>query len=904
MSIKIGAEALAILRARLDGPINDGPAGFGLANGGEGPPGGGPGLWDETAAEEATANSTEAGGLGNPQTYCIAEGLSRAALHEAPFIVLESEPDAAVHGAYREAYCRASADVTMRGGTTSGVVYPLALCEIARGFRLRNIGGASAGALAAAAAAAAEMGRSEAETGALPEELADNPDPGHVRPGFAGLSDVMRWLAEIPSPAGNGQPPPESSSSVGRPEYRLAQLFVPSPGSRAVFRLLTAAQRRHLKRLPFFLLGALGKLAFTLNLIALPVAAAFLLAILADLPVWSGWNVPLAGVALLAATLIVFGGGLVVASLSACLSRRRAWDRLPAYRRRAPRPSFLSIVGLGFAGVGFLVVGGGLLGRILVAVEALAAPLFPVLGCLVLVQVVVLGCSVATLLRGIKAKARFGLVSGSSSLADPAQNFGRFARFLDRLCGLPRRTVDRALVTWLSETLSELAGLASGTVLRFGHLWVGASYETGSLAGDVADSAVRDPRRRRVNLELITTELVRGVPYRFPLDPRSQLRSRAGINVPLLYFDPAELTTPGREVLPCAVVEAMKLGSQGELAYDVATGKRTRKLWPLPSGGDLPVVCAARMSLSLPGVFEAVPLYRRIDQVVVRDELGRPGDPPCKFPPDELNDGFWVEQLWFSDGGITSNFPVHFFDSVLPLWPTFGINLGSHPPGFEDQDLWLPQDWDGGSGASQTIGGLAEFATAIVATARGWHDTATTLMPAFRGRVATVRQRPTEGGTNFYMKPGTIASMALRGALAGSRLRRRFDPDADPRYWWLRHQWIRTRIAVNSLDDLRRSVAMASSDAFLGAILTPGGGGPEQLNALIQAATPGPDGDIAMPGDPGLPYRWFDGPEDEQELFWAGISQIAGIGATDALTTVEDESGLLPAPHLRQVPPT
>src|SRR3954462_6476208 len=48
------------------------------------------------------------------------------------------------------------------------------------------------------------------------------------------------------------------------------------------------------------------------------------------------------------------------------------------------------------------------------------------------------------------------------------------------------------------------------------------SYEAGSLANDAPDSAVRDPRRRRVNLELITTELVRGVPYRFPLDPRSQ----------------------------------------------------------------------------------------------------------------------------------------------------------------------------------------------------------------------------------------------------------------------------------------------------------------------------------------------------------------------------------------------
>ena len=47
------------------------------------------------------------------------------------------------------AYLRSSIDVTMKGGVTSGVIYPLALCELAREFRLRNVGGASAGAIAA-----------------------------------------------------------------------------------------------------------------------------------------------------------------------------------------------------------------------------------------------------------------------------------------------------------------------------------------------------------------------------------------------------------------------------------------------------------------------------------------------------------------------------------------------------------------------------------------------------------------------------------------------------------------------------------------------------------------------------------------------------------------------------------
>jgi hypothetical protein len=43
-------------------------------------------------------------------------------------------------------YC----DMVMKGGITSGVVYPTAICELATQYQFRNIGGASAGAIAAA----------------------------------------------------------------------------------------------------------------------------------------------------------------------------------------------------------------------------------------------------------------------------------------------------------------------------------------------------------------------------------------------------------------------------------------------------------------------------------------------------------------------------------------------------------------------------------------------------------------------------------------------------------------------------------------------------------------------------------------------------------------------------------
>ncbi|HEX8153001.1 MAG TPA: hypothetical protein VF698_07755, partial [Thermoanaerobaculia bacterium] len=69
-----------------------------------------------------------------------------------------SMTDGAAGGGYMSA--QRKCDMVMKGGITSGVVYPRAVCELAREFRLVNIGGASAGAIAAAVAAAAELARS------------------------------------------------------------------------------------------------------------------------------------------------------------------------------------------------------------------------------------------------------------------------------------------------------------------------------------------------------------------------------------------------------------------------------------------------------------------------------------------------------------------------------------------------------------------------------------------------------------------------------------------------------------------------------------------------------------------------------------------------------------------------
>lgn len=108
-------------------------------------------------------------------------------------------------------------DVVMKGGITSGVTYPKAVCEIASAYELRNIGGTSAGALAAAAAAAAEVGRDIQGAG------------------FARLATLPGRLSAIPK---------SQSKSV------LFNLFRPSGPTRPLFRILAAFQKGKVPRRP------------------------------------------------------------------------------------------------------------------------------------------------------------------------------------------------------------------------------------------------------------------------------------------------------------------------------------------------------------------------------------------------------------------------------------------------------------------------------------------------------------------------------------------------------------------------------------------------------------------------------------------------------------------------------
>ena len=113
------------------------------------------------------------------------------------------DPDIGEHDANGQTASEATpadaCDIVMKGGITSGVVYPLALVELSKKFRFSNIGGTSAGAIAAAIAAAAEFGRG-------------TPKAGFTR------------LREVPNEIGP----------------RLLSLFQPSPPLRPIFNIFLA----------------------------------------------------------------------------------------------------------------------------------------------------------------------------------------------------------------------------------------------------------------------------------------------------------------------------------------------------------------------------------------------------------------------------------------------------------------------------------------------------------------------------------------------------------------------------------------------------------------------------------------------------------------------------------------
>jgi predicted acylesterase/phospholipase RssA len=165
-------------------------------------------------------------------------------------------------------------DLVMKGGITSGVVYPLAILELSKDYRFKNIGGTSAGAIAAAVTAAAEYRR---------------------RHGSMSGFDNLRSL------------PTELGESVGS-KSRLLSLFEPSVSTARLFNaLLSTLNRGSTGRR--WLWGFIGFLKAYWASALLGLAGALLLLWVASFVV--GPPAPL-GAVLLAILFVIGGVGLGV----------------------------------------------------------------------------------------------------------------------------------------------------------------------------------------------------------------------------------------------------------------------------------------------------------------------------------------------------------------------------------------------------------------------------------------------------------------------------------------------------------------------------------------------------------------------------------------------------------------
>jgi predicted acylesterase/phospholipase RssA len=375
--------------------------------------------------------------------------------------------------------------------------------------------------------------------------------------------------------------------------------------------------------------------------------------------------------------------------------------------------------------------------------------------------------------------------------------------------GFNTSTIDGvpALTIWLTGLLNGLAGMEEhGRPLTFGDLW-GLDPAMRESAPDQweADAARRtaDAGQREINLQMMTTCITQARPYKFPFETR------------IFYFHPEEF----RDFFPKEVVDWMVAHPRQTEARDKRADALAQAAGclPLPAPADLPVVVATRMSLSVPPLISAVPLYA-ID---------------FSLPEDQQR----AERCWFTDGGVTSNFPVHFFDSPLPRWPTFGINLRPLRPDRtlrpdESQNVYLAQSnsdgalhswirFEGGSmgkdrtpaGSTPPPGSLGGFFSAILYTMQNWTDTLQIAQPGYRDRVAHVSLAGHEGGMNLQMEPDVIRRLTNRGRAAGEKLRQRFaspEGDGSP-LTWDNHRWLRYRRIMSSLDsfvsDFRRGYA-------------------------------------------------------------------------------------------------
>ena len=240
--------------------------------------------------------------------------------------------------------------------------------------------------------------------------------------------------------------------------------------------------------------------------------------------------------------------------------------------------------------------------------------------------------------------------------------------------------------------------------------------------------------KKGLSVSVMTTDLTDGRPYRLPFAETEEfLIRKSEMNI----------------LFPDWVVTALCQKNVKNL--DISGPK---DFYVLPVGEHMPLVVMARLSLSFPGLFSTFPLWRR--------GHASKDNPDCTTPV----------QHHFSDGGLSSNFPIHLFDAPLPNRPTFGIKFETYNKDLhKGHKVVLPEV--SGSAADRLprkFETVTSFILGMFFAAKDWKDNLQTRLQGYPERIVDVRLNKKQGGFNLWMKAREIAEMQQYGAEAGEKL--------------------------------------------------------------------------------------------------------------------------------------
>ncbi|WP_045880030.1 patatin-like phospholipase family protein [Pseudofrankia sp. DC12] len=406
--------------------------------------------------------------------------------------------------------------------------------------------------------------------------------------------------------------------------------------------------------------------------------------------------------------------------------------------------------------------------------------------------------------------------------------------FFGACSGMPAgRGEQPALTPWLHGQIQRCAGRVDGAPLTFRDL----------AGGRRADE--------KIALEMMTTDLSAAQPLSLPFAEGQFL------------YSPGEFA----RLFPGDVLAHLEQVSTPVPTPEGVLGPTDLRTFP---GLDLPVIVGTRMSLSFPALICAVPLWAQ--------GVGRTG--PVRH--------------WFSDGGISSNFPMHFFDTWLPTRPTFGLDLVPTPRAAGKRE---PVREPGDPVATATvappaalrteklrrvaqIGSFFGFLGQILDTTLNWRDTLLAELPGFSDRIRSIRLPEGTGGIQLTMTPDQINALAASGAAAGESLLTTFD--------WDEHLFARYTLLMRQLQ--QNLVGGRNADpSTVAKAFTP------ELQQLLASL-----GEAAVPGDGATTYdaQWGVSARD-RTLALLGLA--TGWAAAPSLSFIQGPAPT-PPPVMRMRP--